>query len=167
MVLIELVEEITDSIDTQKYVVGAPWSQKKFWYSQSWLLRKLEKYRFCGHVLDWLKSYLPNRQQFVQTHQNTSDLKNITCGVPQGSVLGPKLFILYINDIYRVLRVLKFVLFADDTNIFCSGVELQQLFKTTTKEINMLKKWFDTKKLSLNLSKINFMLFGITKYIPM
>ena len=69
---------------------------------------------------------------------------DITCGVPQGSVLGPKMFIVYINDICKVLRILKFVLFADDTNIFCSGENLQQLLEVLTTEISKLKMWFDT-----------------------
>ncbi len=68
-----------------------------------------------------MKSYLNNQNQFVQINDYKSTWLDITCGVPQGSVLGPKLFILYINNICKVLRVLNFVLFADDTNVFCSG----------------------------------------------
>lgn len=67
----------------------------------------------------------------------------ITCGVPQVSVLGPK--ILYINDICRVSRRLKFVLFVDNTNIFCSGENLQQLLEVVTIEMSKLKQRFDTK----------------------
>ena len=75
-------------------------------------------------------------------------------------MLGPKLFILYINDICRVSNVLRLVLFADDTNIFCSGKNLEQLVENIENEMHKLKTWFDKNKLSLNLSKTQLMLFG-------
>lgn len=84
----------------------------------------------------------------------------VTCGVPQGSVLGPKLFILYINDICKVSKLLKFVLFADDTNLYCSGKSLEQLLNTVERELKVLKKWFDINKLSVNLNKTKFIIFG-------
>ena len=90
----------------------------------------------------------------------------ITCGVPQGSVLGPKLFIIYINDICRVSNILKFILFADDTNIFCSGDNLKELMEVITAEMIKVKHWFDTNKLSLNISKTKIMLFGKHKTNP-
>lgn len=92
--------------------------------------------------------------------QHKSGCSNIISGVPQGSVLGPKLFILYINDIYKLSKILKFVVFADDTSILCSGVDLQQLLEVANTEFSKLKCWFDANKLSLNLSKTKVMLFG-------
>ena len=67
----------------------------------------------------WLQNYLTNRKQYVVIDDHSSDMLDMTCGVPQGSVLGPILFIIYINDICNVSDVVKCVLFADDTNIFC------------------------------------------------
>ncbi len=84
----------------------------------------------------------------------------VTCGVPQGSVVGPKLFVLYINDICKVSKVLKMVLFADDTNLYCSGKSLEQLLITVEIELRVFKKWFDDNRLSLNLSKTKFIIFS-------
>ena len=92
-----------------------------------------------------------------------SECLDIVCGVPQGSVLGPMLFNMYINDICNVSKSLKFILFADDTNILVSGENLQQLLSTLTVEISRLKKWFDRNKLSLNLNKTKIMIFGNCK----
>ena len=83
----------------------------------------------------------------------------MTCGVPQGSVLGPILFIIYINDICNVSDVVKCVLFADDTNIFCSERNLTDLQLTLNHELGKLFVWFSVNKLSLNLSKTNYILF--------
>lgn len=162
LALMELIEEITNCIDNKKIAVGVFVDLKKAFdtIDHSILLGKLEKGGVRGVAWSWLSSYLSNRQQFVQIGDHKSDYMNITCGVPQGSILGPKLFILYINDICRVSQELKFVLFADDTNIFCSGENLQQTLETITTGINKLKVWFDKNKLSLNLSKTKIMLFG-------
>ncbi len=162
LALMELIEEITNCIDNKKIAIGVFVGLKKAFETidHNILLSKLEKYGIRVVGLSWLSSYLRNRQQFIQIGDHKSDFINITCGVPQGSILGQKLFILYINDICRVTQLLKFVLFADDTNIFCSGENLQQTLETITTEINKLKLWFDKNKLSLNLRKTKIMLFG-------
>ena len=97
--------------------------------------------------------------QYVSFGDTDSTLRNVICGVPQGSILGPKLFIPYINDICNVSPVLKFIIFADDTNIFCSGSDIVQLSIIVSNELDKLSEWFAVNKLSLNLSKNNFMLF--------
>ena len=89
--------------------------------------------------MNWVRSYLERRQQFVIMDGFKSECLDIVWGVPQGSVLGPMLFNMYINDICNVSKSLKFILFADDTNILVSGENLQQLLSTLTVEISRLK----------------------------
>ena len=165
MALMELTEEITNSIDKGKYAVGIFVDLKKAFdtINHDILISKMERYGIRGVVLKWLKSYISNRQQFVQLGNHKSSFLEIKCGVPQGSVIGPKLFILYINDIYKVSKKIKIVTFADDTNILCSGDNLQQLLDMVKMEINKLKIWFDVNKLSLNLNKTKLMIFGNRK----
>ena len=124
------------------------------------LLDKLEHYGVRGIANGWFKSYLSCRKQFVQVDEHRSKLLEMLCGVPQGSVLGPKLFILYINDVCNVSNLLKFVLFADDTNIFRSGLDNYILCKEMSDELDKLNTWFHVNKLSLNVLKTNYMVFG-------
>ena len=117
------------------------------------LIKKLFFYVIRGTANAWLNNYLTNRNQYVLADGHSSGMRLITCGVPQGSVLGPVVFLLYINDICNVSNLLKFVLFADDTNIFCSSTRLHDLQYTINRE---LAKLF----VSLNLCKTNYMLFN-------
>lgn len=121
-------------------------------------MRKLERYEIITYAC--LLSYLEDRYHYVQINEVKSELLKVTCGVPQGSMLGPKLFILYINEICKVSNLLKYILFADDTNLYCSGKSLEWPMNTVEREIKVLKTWFDINKLSLNLSKTKFTLFG-------
>lgn len=105
------------------------------------LFNKLEKCGIRGLVLDWIKSYLKEQQQFVKLGNHCSKYLDITCGVPLGSVLGPKFFMFYINDICRVSTVLKLVSSEDDTNIFGSGDNSKQLESVKNKEKKKLKIW--------------------------
>ena len=98
--------------------------------------------------------------QYVYANNTASDLQSIKCGVPQGSVLGPLLFVLYINDIVNSSSILKFILFADDTNLFHSSKSPDDLLKTVNCELNNICIWFKANKLSLNVDKTKFILFG-------
>ena len=86
------------------------------------LLAKLEYYGVCGIALEWFRSYLCNRSQFVMYRDTESLRRLVSCGVPQGSVLGPLLFILYTNDLPAVLKHSQCILFADDTTVYISGI---------------------------------------------
>ena len=81
----------------------------------------LEVYGIWGPALSWLKTYLSNKKQFVSFNDVNSEYLDEKCGIPQGSIIGPTLFILYINDLHNVSKILNCILFADDTNIFLAG----------------------------------------------
>ena len=110
--LIQITEKIKESIDNRKYGCGLFIDLRK-----AISLTKMEHYGIRGTALEWFKSYLNNRKQYVYINGETSQLKDITCGVPHGSVLGPLLFLININDLPNISEVLQFFLFADDTNI--------------------------------------------------
>ena len=131
--------------------------------NHSILLQKLNLYGIRGVAEKWIESYLSDRKQFSKICDSSSNALGVACGVPQGSVLGPRLFILYINDICNVSQILKFVLFADDTNILYSDANLNNLNIVGNIELDKLNTWFIINKLSLNVSKTNYILFGNRK----
>lgn len=165
LALIDLVEEITKCIERKKHVIGLFIDLQKAFdtIDHEILVNKMEKYGIRGLSQNWIQSYLEDRQQFVHINQHKSSFKNILCGVPQGSILGPTLFSLYINDISKISNQIKFILFADDTNILCSGEDLQKLILDITHEMQTLMNWFNVNKLSLNLKKTKLMCFGYQK----
>ena len=124
------------------------------------LLNKLEYYGIRGVPLKWFKSYLSNRTQYVQYHNENSDRMNIICGVPQGSVLGPLLFVIYVNDLSSSLDNSNSIQFADDTTVYISGKNKPALYAQMNGELNILTDWFYSNKLSLNVSKTNYMFFS-------
>ena len=127
------------------------------------LLTKLEHYGIRGAAYDWIKSCLCERKQYVSVNSCNSEAMNVICGVPQGSILGPKLVILYVNDICNISSLFRFVLFADDTNIFLSVDDVKESSKTLSKQLDKLNSRFAVNKLSLNVSKTNYMIFGNRK----
>ena len=168
-VLINITEGIKHSIDNNKYGCGIFLDLKKAFdtVNHRILLEKLEHYGIRGVVLDWFKSYLENRKQYVTVNGHCAETLNITCGVPQGSVLGPLLFLIYINDLANVSKVLKFHLFADDTNIFDSSSCFEELQSTVIKELKKVSKWLQANRLALNIDKTNFTIFhSAGKLIP-
>ena len=162
LALTEMVEMITDAIDDSKYAIGIFIDLKKAFdtINHDILLQKVHCYGVRGVSSNWLKSYLTNRMQYVNFNGFESDRLLLDCGVPQGSVLGPTLFLLYINDLCKVSESLKFILFADDTNIFYTNKSYNKLFSVVNEELCKLSEWFRLNKLTLNVSKTNYMLFG-------
>ena len=121
------------------------------------LLNKLERYGIRGVANDWLKSYLTDRKQFVQFRDTQSNTQYITTGIPQGSILGPLLFLLYINDLSHALK-LSVLSFADDTTLYLSDSNIKTLYRVANNELNKLYKWLCANKLALNTDKTKYMI---------
>ena len=123
------------------------------------LMSKLKYYGLNGNAILWLTSYLMNRHQQVSIDGKVSDLKPITCGVPQGSILGPLLFLIYINDMNKAIKNSSVYHFADDTNLLYSHKNAKTLKKNMNKDLNTLSEWLCANRLSLNVGKTEFMIF--------
>ena len=159
--LISITETINKTIEDKKYGCGVFIDLKKAFdtVNHKILLQKLEHYGIRDMALAWFESYLNGRKQYVSLNGCDSGIKDISCGVPQGSVLGPLLFLLYINDLPNISEKLKFFLFADDTNIYLEDVNLRNLEKCMNDELKKLYEWLCINRLSLNISKTNFIIF--------
>ena len=162
LAIMELTEKISREIDNKNFLIGVFIDLQKAFdvINHSRLIWKLQKYGIRGIANKWITSYLKNRKQYVQINETKSDLWDINCGVPQGSILGPLLFLLYINDLPKASNTLQSILFADDTTLFYSGKNLKEVIEVVNTELIKIKHWFDSNKLVLNVNKTNFILFN-------
>ena len=156
-----LYDKISNALDNKRVTLGLFIDLSKAFdtVNHEILLDKLEHYGVRGIALQWFESYLSCRKQFVQYNGYNSSSLDITCGVPQGSILGPLLFLVYINDLCNVSKVLEMILFADDTNIFYSHTDASYLMEVVNLELKKITCWFYTNKLSINVKKSNFIIF--------
>ena len=111
------------------------------------LLENLNHYGVRGVSNDWFRSYLSNRQQYVSVNDYDSGITKIKCGVPQGSVLGPLLFLLYINDLNQAIKFCKVHHFADDTNLLYLGKSIKKLNKFVNTDLKNLVNWLNANKI--------------------
>ena len=156
MALMILMDKLISSLDKGETVIGIflDFSKAFDTVDHEILLQKLFHYGVRGCALDWFRSYLCGRKQYVTYNNISSNTRNINCGVPQGSILGPLLFLIYINDLSRVCKYTTPILFADDTNIFLNGVDLNQMETAINEELLNISKWLKANKLSLNVKKL-------------
>ena len=118
----------------------------------------MHHYGIRGQILNWFKSYLTDRTQSVSYGSAVSEKLPIKCGVPQGSILGPILFLLYINDLPNVFKSLSCVIFADDASLYLIGANPAQLIMKANVELDRLLQWVRANRLTVNIDKSIYMI---------
>ena len=123
------------------------------------LCKKLEYYGFGDDIIAWCRHYLSHRKQLVKNGEHLSNLADISCGVPQGSILGPLFFIIYANDIISLFsnEGPKILLYADDTVLYHSHIDAGILFRDLKNGMSKIWKWCKLNRLSINASKTKYM----------
>ena len=162
MAILDMVEKIRTAWTEKNCALGVFVDLKKAFdtVDHDILLQKLGHYGVRGQTLKILESYLKDRSQYVCYGGYESERGCVTCGVPQGSVLGPLFFLIYVNDMVSASKDQELVLFADDTNIFARSSEPGELFRKINRGMNELDKWFKCNRLTLNLKKTEYVYFG-------
>ena len=160
--ILEFLDNAYESLNNKKYLLAIflDFSKAFDTISHDILLKKLEYMGFRGPILNILKSYLSNRKQFVSIGGSTSETLETTIGVPQGSTLGPLLFIIYINDMKNSLSHLKVVHFADDSTLYLDYNKNSDISPQINSELNEIKIWLMSNKLYLNVSKTKYMIIS-------
>ena len=160
--ILNLLNQITTENDkpTKNYTVSVFIDLSKAFdtISHKLLLKKLERLGIRGTANLWFKNYLSDRKQYMDIDDIKSDFESIACGVPQGSILGPILFLIYVNDISRCTSC-HVLSFADDTTISLSGTNIVDLYNTMNQELEHINQWFQSNKLCLNVKKTKHIVF--------
>ena len=159
--LLYSINKISNALDEGKYGCSIFIDLQKAFdtVDHSILLSKLNFYGVRGKALDWFRSFLTDRSQFVSVSGKISSSKHMQHGVPQGSVLGPLLFLLYVNDLHIALRYSLVNLFADDTMLFFENESLKPIAKQANIDLKLLMNWLKANKISINASKTELLLF--------
>ena len=161
-----LMDKLINSIENGDHVIGVYLDFSKAFdtVDHTILLNKLNHYGIRGAALNWFQSYLLNRKQFVTYNGSKSCTKELKCGVPQGSILGPLLFLIYINDLAGICKHIMPIFFADDSNLFVNGTDLKVMESQLNDDLCSVSTWLKVNKLSLNIDKTQFMMFSRKKY---
>ena len=159
--LINITEIIRKALDDGNIGCGVFADLKKAFdtVDHQILLAELSHYEIRGVSNDWFKSYLSNRSQYVSINGYDSGLAAISCGVPHGSVLGPLLFLLHINDLDQAIKFYKVHHFADDPNLLCLGNSIKKLNKLVNADLKRLVNWLNVHKILLNAKKFEMIIF--------
>ena len=165
MPILLLQERVTKAMENGKLAVAIYIDLQKAFdtVNHNILIGKCEKYGISGSALNLLKSYLTNRKQCVEYQEVRSALEDVTLGVPQGSILGPLLFLLYINDLPNACANSECLLYADDTAIIFESKNIVELQQTINDELRTLNKWLQSNQLSLNTKKTVYQLYSQTR----
>lgn len=159
--ILEFINVLYNRLDNNEKCIGIFMDLSKAFdmVAHDLLLHKLHNYGFRGRVYNWLKSYLLGRSQLVDINGCKSDILKINYGVPQGSVLGPVLFILFVNDLPNIVQENNLIMFADDNSYLCSNANMSDVLLLTQHMLNTFVFWFNNNKLYLNREKTVFMHF--------
>lgn len=159
--LISLTEKVREACDSGKIACGVFLDLRKAFdtVNHSILLEKLKHYGIRGVAYEWFQSFLKERMQYVSIQSDTSRTEQIDYGVPQGSVLGPLLFIIFINDFHNAIRFSTVHHYADDTNLLLCNNSLKKINKHINHDLKLLTQWLKANKISLNTDKTEIMLF--------
>ena len=160
--IVQFVDKIFDSFEKEQFTLGVfiDLSEAFDTVDHSLLLKKLKLYGITDKNLTWFESYLSNRKQYIEIGENSKTyLKYVTCGVPQGSILGSLLFLVYVNDLPNAFRLLDPITFADDTSLFFNHKDIKHLFTVVNNDLVNIKDWFTANKLSLNVEKTKYSFF--------
>jgi hypothetical protein len=162
MAILTLMDKVIGALEKGHYTIGIflDFSKAFDTVNHDILLSKLYKYGIRGVANNWIKDYLSNHQQFCSISNYSSRKQMISCGVPQGSILGPLLFLIYINYLPNISSKLTSLLFADDSNLFASGPNLRDLQQEFNDKLPKLSEWFRANRLSLNIAKTHVMIFS-------
>ena len=165
---LNLVDFILEAFDRHEFAIGVFLDLTKAFETvdHSILLHKLNHIGVRGSNLNLMRSYLSERQQYVDYFGSESDLESNKYSVPQGSILGPVLFLIYINDVVNCSNKVKSVLFADDTCLYASHNDLKVLIDIFNRELVSVNNWLKANKLSLNVEKSSYIIFTRRKKIP-
>ena len=159
--MLHLQDKVRLTIEKNKFCIGIFMDLSKAFdvVNHNILIFKLQYSGVRGTPLKWFQSYLSNRRQFTQCSNSSSDYVTISHGVPQGSILGPLLFLIYINDLILASNKFDFIMYADDTTLLYSQPELNGLEENLNSELQLISNWFKANKLVLNIQKTNFCVF--------
>ena len=168
LAILELQDRINTSLNQNECCVGIFMDLSKAFdtLDHGILLHKLSHYGIRGIALNWFQNYLSDRNQFVCVNGTNSEQLPIKCGVPQGSILGPLLFLIYVNDLASVSKYAATILFADDTNVIYTGKNHEDVRMQIHRDLKDISDWFRSNKLALNESKTNYIMFNLKNKRP-